>query len=268
MFVIRNSFRTVHQAFYRAGRTSKYTTTFTFYTHLLFKNILLHLKLQSFLSARRGSPIALPIALRSSTSTEPAAVLIHHQTAGDMTTWVSATPHPGKTSISTYVQAQSSVSVHMTRVGPLQLRLIINSQEVFVPRSATHPGLAKPHHSCKEELPFARPHPALRGHLDAAGPVAYPHPTACKDLGLLSVETAKNHTDGRVFLFLLHLCDAAASHWTNGADRLRSETGYITGFFCRVKQQGLTNVTGANGQKDLGITAGLTWCCNDMGNEL
>lgn len=146
------------------------------------------------------------------------------------------------------VQVRTSVSVHLTRVGPLQLRFMINPQEVLVPRGAAHPGLAKPHHSREEELPFTRPHPALRGHLDAASPAACPHPTTCKDLGLLSVETAKNHTDGRVFLLLLHLCDAASCHWINGADRLHLETAmeYITGFDRRVTQ-GLTDITGADG---------------------
>lgn len=123
-------------------------------------------------------------------STQPTGVLLHHRTAGEKTTRVSASPHPGKTSVSVHVQVKSSVGVHMTGVGPLQLRLIINPQEVFVPRRAAHPGLAKPHHPREEELPFARPHPALGGHLDAAGPAAYPHPATCKDLGLLSVETA------------------------------------------------------------------------------
>lgn len=114
---------------------------------------------------------------------------------------------------------------------------MINPQEVFVPRSAAHPGLAEPHHSREEELPFARPHPALRGHLDAASPAACPHPTTCEDLGLLPVETAKNHTDGRVFLLLLHLRDAASCHCINGEDRLRLETGaeYVTGFYRSVK---------------------------------
>lgn len=120
----------------------------------------------------------------------------------------------------------------MTRVGPLQLRFAINPLEVFVARSTAHPGLAKPHHACEEELPLARPHPALRGHLDAAAPAARPHPTTGKDLGLLSVETAKNHADGRVFLLLLHLGDAASGHWGSRADRPRLETALedITGF--------------------------------------
>lgn len=143
---------------------------------------------------------------------------------------------------------QHSVSVYLTRVGPLQLRLTINPQEVFVPRSAAHPGLAKPHHPCEEELPFTSPHPALRGHLDAASPAACPHPATCKDLRLLSVETAENHADGRVFLLLLHRRDAASCHWMNGADRLRLETAgeYTAGFYCKVKQ-GLTNIAGADG---------------------
>lgn len=102
---------------------------------------------------------------------------------------------------------------------------MVNPQEVLVARGAAHPGLAEAHRPREEELPLAGPRPALGGHLDAAGPAACPRPAARKDLGLLSVETAEKHADGRVVLLLLHLRDAASRHWRNGADRPRLETG-------------------------------------------
>lgn len=83
----------------------------------------------------------------------------------------------------------------MTRVGALLLRVIIKPQEVFVARGTAHPRLAEPHRPREEELALPRPHPTLRGHLDAASPAPDPHTPGQKDLGLLSVEMADLHID-------------------------------------------------------------------------
>lgn len=100
----------------------------------------------------------------------------------------------------------------MTGVGPLLLRLMIQPQEVFVARGATHPGLPEPHHPREEELALTRLHPTLKGHLDVAFPAPYPHAPRYKDLALLSVEAADLHSDRRVLLLLLNLLNTAPCH--------------------------------------------------------
>lgn len=109
-------------------------------------------------------------------------------------------------------QVTHSVSVHLTGVGPLLLRLAIQPQEVFVARGAAHPGLPEPHCPREEELTLTRPHPTPKGHLDVANPAPYPHAPRCEDLGLLSVEVADFHSDRRVLLRLLHFLNAAPCH--------------------------------------------------------
>lgn len=77
-------------------------------------------------------------------------------------TCFSSSPHPVRTcSISKCGQVTCSVSVHVTRVGPLLLRLTVQPQEVFIARSAAHPGLPEPHRPREEELPLTRLHPTL-----------------------------------------------------------------------------------------------------------
>lgn len=136
-----------------------------------------------------------------------------------LNTWFTSPPQPVRTCLTSKCgQETRSVSVHVTGVGPLLLRLMIQPQEVFVTWSTSHPGLPKPHRPCEEELTLTRPHPTLKGHLDVASPVAYPHTPRYKDLGLLSVEAADLHSDRRVLLLLLHLLNAAPCHKVIGAD--------------------------------------------------
>lgn len=120
--------------------------------------------------------------------------------------------HSGLVLFSNPGQVTHSVSVHVTGVGPLLPRLLVEAQEVLVARGASHPRLAKPHQAREEELALSGLHPTLRGHLDAASPSPYPHPAGRKDLGLLPVETADLHADRRVLRLSLHLRDAAPSH--------------------------------------------------------
>lgn len=77
-------------------------------------------------------------------------------------TWFSFPPHPVRTCpISKHGQVTCSVSVHMTGVGPLLLRLIVQPQEVFVAWGTAHPGLPKPHCPGEEELTLTRLNPTL-----------------------------------------------------------------------------------------------------------
>lgn len=123
--------------------------------------------------------------------------------------------------------AAKSVSFHMARVGPLQLRLVIQPQEVFVARSATHPGLPKPHCPSEKELAFSRLHPTLQGHLYVACPAPYPHAPGHKDVDLLSVKAADLHGDRCVVLLQTHRFNGASCHC-----RKAEEICQATGFTC------------------------------------
>lgn len=143
-----------------------------------------------------------------------------------MNSWFSSPPHPVRTCHnSKRGQSTHSVSVHVTGVGPLLLRLVIKPQEVFVAWGATHPGLPKPHCPGEEELALSRPHPALKGHLDMTSPPPYPHTPRYENLGLLSVEAADLHADRRVLLLLLHFFNTASCHWKHKAGRQDLDTG-------------------------------------------
>lgn len=115
-------------------------------------------------------------------------------------------------SLTVELRGKESVSVHVTEVRPLLLRLLIHPQEVFVPRRTAHPRLPKPHRPHEEELALSGLCPAMAGHLDEASPGPYPHTPREKNLGFLSVEAADLHAERRVLLLLLDLLNSPARH--------------------------------------------------------
>lgn len=137
----------------------------------------------------------------------------------------------------------------MTRVGPQPLRLLVQPQEVFVARGAAHPGLPEPHRPREEELALTGLHPTLPRHFDVARPSPRPHTPGDEDLGLLPVEVADVHRDGRLLLLLRHLLYASSSHWGKhrarpdlwaGDERIDTDNGKFR------DSPGLTEVFGAD----------------------
>lgn len=105
-----------------------------------------------------------------------------------------------------------SVRVHLTGVAPLLPRLLVQPQEVLVARRAAHPRLSEPHQAREEEVALAGLGRALEGHVDAAAPAPHAHAAGRKHLGLLPVEAADVHGDGRALRLPLHRPDAAPGH--------------------------------------------------------
>lgn len=229
--VIRNNFRTVHQALYKATQSFKIYNVHSHFIHIKNKTFLLHLNTWEFLvceiqAVRTHSTLHHVLTLesiqRAAWQHSGAPVFVSTESQGSRRggrlrqsiSWFSSPPHSVRTClISKRGQVTRSVRVHVTGVGPVLLRLVVQPQEVFVARRAAHPGLPEPHRPREEELALAGSHPTLQGHLDAAGPAPYPHASRHEDLDLLSVEAAELHGDGRVLLLLLHLLNAAPRHW-------------------------------------------------------